>query len=156
MSKLNASDDARFHSPPHPNFRDGEAIGLLTRLDACGAVDTWSVLVVEDDFIIAFDLEERLADLGAAEVRIARNLDEAARHLSVSRPTLAFVDWRLGAGTAEKFVGELVKAGVKVAIVTGSSRAEMRFEDERAVVFLQKPLSDTALAAAVDTLLARA
>ena len=128
---------------------------LVTRLGASGQ-DAWSVLVVEDDFIIAFDLEERLTDLGAAEVRIARNLEEATKHLASWRPTAALVDWRLGDRTAQAFVGDLVNSGVRVAIVSGSSRSEMRFLDEREVVFLQKPLADSALADAVDILLRRA
>jgi DNA-binding NtrC family response regulator len=132
-----------------------EACFLVTRVDTSGR-DAWSVLVVEDDFIIAFDLEERLMELGASEVRIARNIEEAAKHVASWRPTIALVDWRLGETTASAFVSDLVVAGVRVAIVSGSSRAEMRFLEERAVVFLHKPLADAALAEAVDHLLARA
>ena len=115
--------------------------------------EAWSVLVVEDDFIIAYDLEERLTDLGASEVRIARNLVEATKQLASWRPTLALVDWRLGDGTASEFVGCLVGAGVRVAIVSGSSKSEMRCLEEQSVVFLQKPVADAALSAAVDELL---
>ena len=117
--------------------------------------DPWTALVVEDDAIIAFDFEDRLASLGASDIRIARDVEHALEIARDMRPTVALVDWRLGESTSAALAENLVRSGVKVAIVSGSSRWETRFPGDEDVIFLTKPLSDEALEKALTTLLAR-
>ncbi len=113
----------------------------------------WTALVLEDEFIIAFDLEERLTALGASEVRLASAAKEAARLIVDWRPTIALVDWRLADGTSDRFVQSLLTAGICVALVSGSFRSEIPIADQSRLRFLQKPVLDSDLAAAIGGLL---
>jgi len=53
------------------------------------------ILLVEDDFLVALDLEHRLADAGFDVVGIAASAEEAVRLASTERPALAIMDIRL-------------------------------------------------------------
>jgi DNA-binding NtrC family response regulator len=113
----------------------------------------WTALVVENEFIIAFDLEERLVSLGAVEVRVTSTALEAAKIVDVWRPTIALVDWRLADGPAEKLIGRLLERGVAVIVVSGSARWEMGLPDSPSIAYVQKPISDLDLSSAVARLL---
>ena len=68
-------------------------------------------------------------------------------------PTIALVDWRLADGTSDRFVQSLLTAGICVALVSGSFRSEIPIADQSRLRFLQKPVLDSDLAAAVGGLL---
>ena len=58
-----------------------------------------SILVVEDDAIIARDIQQTLQRLGYAVPRSARTGDEACRAVEASAPDLVLMDIKLGGGS---------------------------------------------------------
>ncbi|MDE2361720.1 MAG: response regulator [Hyphomicrobiales bacterium] len=113
----------------------------------------WSALVVDDEFFIAFDLEERLRRLGADDVRSACTLADAMASMSEWTPTLAIVDWRLAGSTPVKLIEQLLARAVRVVISSGSHRSEIDQAFGDRVLYVQKPVSDEALDQAVLLLL---
>jgi DNA-binding response OmpR family regulator len=107
-------------------------------------------LVVDDELLIAFDIQQELEAAGAAEVICAGRLDEAFEALRGGRFDLAVLDLRLGtAGLTSLPIAQALLA-VRTAFVflTGVSTdaAEIaRFE----VPVVQKPFLPAMLMAAV-------
>lgn len=112
--------------------------------------------MVEDEFIIAFDMEERLSALGASEVRVARSALEATKLVAAWRPAIALVDWRLADGVAGELVARLSAMGVGIVIVSGAGRSDIGIEETPSIAYVEKPVSDADLAAAVAGLLVSA
>ncbi len=58
------------------------------------------VLIVEDEAILALDLEGLVEDAGHTVVAIAASADQAVRAAEKTRPDLAFMDIRLAQGSS--------------------------------------------------------
>ncbi|HLH49593.1 MAG TPA: response regulator [Roseiarcus sp.] len=84
--------------------------------------DTLRVLLVEDEFIIALELESQLSDLGQRVVGIAADSEQALEIVKTEAPDLAFVDVNLRDGrTGARVALELAGARrVLVVFLTGS------------------------------------
>lgn len=78
-----------------------------------------SVLVVEDDPIIAFDLETILKDLRCDDVVVFRDNSAAMEWLSGRTPRLAILDFKLEAETSLETAAALARRAVPTAFVTG-------------------------------------
>ncbi|WP_245930723.1 HWE histidine kinase domain-containing protein [Methylobacterium radiodurans] len=83
-----------------------------TRLDG-------TVLVVEDNMIIALEAEEVLTALGATAVDMAASVREALRLIEASRPDRAVLDVNLGSETSVPVARRLAELGVPFAFATG-------------------------------------
>jgi len=78
------------------------------------------VLIVEDEIIVALELESVLEDLGHKVVGIAAD-SNAASHLADLSPDVALVDVNLRDGPTGAFAGQrLGKLGVKVVFMTAN------------------------------------
>ncbi|HET6522411.1 MAG TPA: response regulator [Geminicoccaceae bacterium] len=77
------------------------------------------VLVVEDDPLVAFDLEDLLGELGCVALGPAGSIARALARLEESRPDLALLDVELGGTRAAPVAAALAAAGVPFALVTG-------------------------------------
>ncbi|MBB5222970.1 light-regulated signal transduction histidine kinase (bacteriophytochrome)/CheY-like chemotaxis protein [Amaricoccus macauensis] len=77
------------------------------------------ILLLEDQLLIAVDVEDMLAGLGARRVRTASTLDEARRSVAVSQPDVAVLDVNLGQGTSMPLARELIAAGIPFIFATG-------------------------------------
>lgn len=107
-----------------------------------------NVLIVEDEILVACELEATLEDLGCCVIGIAPDrataLSLASGHLD-----LAFVDNNLRDGETGPRVGEaLVAMGVRVVFVTGNPRA-LGDGVPGAVGVYTKPLDTAGLSAVV-------
>lgn len=110
------------------------------------------VLVVEDEALLALELETGLRELGCEVVGPARNLAEAQR-LAESEPRLAaaVLDVNLGGGELVFTVADALAArGVPYLLATGyGSAGPLEGRDAGAVAVLRKPYQRAALVTAL-------
>ena len=77
------------------------------------------VLVVEDDYYLATDLQDTLEAAGAKILGPFPDEVEAGKDLDAVRPDCAFVDINLGQGPSFELPRALVRLGIPFAFVTG-------------------------------------
>ena len=109
------------------------------------------ILVVEDDTLIALDIEQMLTDLGAVRVTVAHDLSMALRSLEAGWPDMAILDLHLGAHDSLPLARLLAAAGKPFLFLTGyheQHMAKLRDHDCAAHV-MEKPFSIEALAKVV-------
>lgn len=107
------------------------------------------ILIVEDEYLVAADLEASLTDLGYVSVGIAQDM-ESALELAVAEPDIALVDVHLRDGeTGPKIAKRLIEDfGVKVLFVTANPR--MVANAVGAIGVIGKPCREQLIAAALD------
>ena len=109
--------------------------GGLLDVDLTGA----RVLLVEDQMLIALDLENILADHGITDVVTASSATDAIRRLQDFAADVAILDVNLGAETSAPVADELIRRGIPFAFATGygdSAAIPKRFA---AVPVVRKP-----------------
>lgn len=83
-----------------------------------------TILILEDELIIAFALEDMLSDMGA-EVLLTSSLEEASAQLDKAETvTLAVLDVNVQGAKSYPFAEELVRRGVPLIFATGYGDAE--------------------------------
>lgn len=103
-----------------------------------------SVLLVEDDALIAFDLAERLEAAGYRIVGPVGSSDRALAALSELKPDIAILDVNLSGNSSADVAQALHAAGVPFVTLTGYSAHQV--EDIYASgVVLTKPVQMRAL-----------
>ena len=105
-----------------------------------------AILVVEDQALIAMDLEECLSRLGASDIRLSPTTADALVVLQSFRPGAAVLDFNLGGETAESLADYLAQTGVPFVFATGygdNLRIPERF---RHVPVIRKPVNLASLA----------
>jgi two-component system, response regulator PdtaR len=81
------------------------------------------ILIVEDEILIALELESVLQDAGHTVVEIAASSREAVDYGSKLKPDLAFVDIHLGDGPTGVYVARrLREMGVIVLFMTANAK----------------------------------
>lgn len=107
------------------------------------------ILIVEDEFLVAANLEALLQDLGHQPIGIAPDMD-AALSLAGAKPDLALVDIHLRDGQTGPAIAERLRRdhGVAVLFVTANPRMAQAAA-EVAIGVLAKPCDDGLLAQAV-------
>ena len=78
-----------------------------------------TVLVVEDNMIIALEAEEALTAMGAESVDMAASVREALRLIDSSPPDRALLDVNLGSETSVAVARRLAELGIPFAFATG-------------------------------------
>jgi DNA-binding NtrC family response regulator len=79
-----------------------------------------NVLIVEDEKLVAFDVESMMSDFGAAKVWSAGTLAEARRILVANKDvSIVLLDIKLQDGSGEELLAELAEADIPVIITTG-------------------------------------
>ncbi|SFQ97001.1 response regulator [Poseidonocella sedimentorum] len=115
---------------------------------------TLNVLIVEDDFLIALDLEDQVQELGHQVTAVARDEDEcktAARHQA---PDIALMDIRLAGGSsgidASRWLFETLN--VRCIFISGNLDPDTRetLEPVEPIAFLGKPILPHQLARELD------
>lgn len=110
---------------------------------------TARILIVEDEMLVAMELESILEDLGHEPVGIAPDLT-AAERLAQTELDLALVDLNLRDGLTGPEIGKRLSArGVSVLFITANPRV---LEDGVAgtIGVLTKPTDEATVRAAVD------
>jgi DNA-binding response OmpR family regulator len=113
---------------------------------------TAKILVVEDEPILALDMETALRQAGFEITGLASSCDRALALLERSKPDAAVLDANLRGASVEPVAGALVRQGVPFLIVSGYGRAHLP-SVLLAAPFLPKPFEPISLVSAVVTLL---
>ena len=103
-------------------------------------LDGIRVLVVEDEFLVALDLEAMIRDLGGTVAGPVAHLDAARTVLLQEKINCAILDVRLDGNTSLPLADELIASGFPVILASGygSDQLPNRFADTPK---LQKPFS---------------
>jgi DNA-binding response OmpR family regulator len=107
------------------------------------------VLVVEDDALMAMELEAILVEAGAVVVGVCQTLDAAMTRAGADDFGVAVLDFGLGLDTATPVARRLIRRGVPFILYTGNSRRDPRLMEWRNCSIVEKPASPRALVAAV-------
>jgi CheY-like chemotaxis protein len=105
---------------------------------AMSALAFCRILVVEDDVVVAFDLESVLAQAGCEVIGPARSVEEAVRLMHGAQFDAAVLDINLDGQMAYPVADALADAGIPFVWVTGYSQASLP-ERHRARPFVSKP-----------------
>jgi DNA-binding NtrC family response regulator len=94
-------------------------------------LDGIRVLVVEDEFLIALDLEAMIRDLGGSVVGPIAHLDAARAIMLQEKINCAILDVRLDGNTSLPLADELIASGIPVILASGyeSDQLPNRFAD---------------------------
>jgi light-regulated signal transduction histidine kinase (bacteriophytochrome) len=106
-----------------------------------------SILVVEDQALIALDTEDTLRRLGAVQVTLAPSVADAEKAISTWSPDVAVLDFNLGGETSEEIADRLMRERIPFVFSTGYGDNVMiptRFEH---VPIVRKPVNGMVLAA---------
>jgi CheY-like chemotaxis protein len=104
-----------------------------------------TVLLVEDQSLIAMDVEEMLRELSCDEVMTAPTVSHANRLIGELTPDLAILDFNLGHETTEAVADELVRRSIPFVFATGyrdGTGIPKKFES---VPVVNKPMSRASL-----------
>lgn len=99
------------------------------------------VLIVEDNFIIAMDVEELVTELGATHVHLTSNCEEALAIVDKAVLTAAILDYNLEDETSERVADALTEKGVKFVFASGHTDSSMLPERYEHHSILEKPYS---------------
>lgn len=113
------------------------------------------ILVLEDEFLIAMDVEEICRDNGASDVVLVRDVDEldvAARQGSFDA---AVLDVMLGGRSTIDFARSLAERRVPFVFATGYSGEDGLFDALQDVEVIEKPYAGEMLLAAITRAIAR-
>jgi CheY-like chemotaxis protein len=110
---------------------------------------TLDVLIVEDEALLALELEDMLQSGGHAVVGTATTRGEALALAERTRPALAFVDIHLADGpTGVEVARRLGERGIPVVFLTANVR-RIPEDFAGAIGAIEKPYTETALASAI-------
>ena len=87
-------------------------------------LDGLRILILEDEFLIAMDVEQLCRDSGAADAVIVRDLTEIDRQDGLVGFDAAVVDLMLGGVSTLDFAARLRSAGVPFVFASGYSDAD--------------------------------
>ncbi|MCC2976586.1 hypothetical protein LK533_07845 [Sphingomonas sp. PL-96] len=111
------------------------------------------ILVLEDDYYLASDLQNALEAAGAEVVGPFCDAAGVTDALAVDAPDCALVDLNLGQGMSFEVPRELARRGIPFAFVTGYDRTALPAEFA-ATVRIEKPITAHHAARVAEQLLA--
>jgi DNA-binding response OmpR family regulator len=104
------------------------------------------ILLVEEEYLIAADMEQTLRAAGAEDVTIVGDIDTAATY-DFSDVQLAVIEAKFGSANAVALNDALRTAGVAVVVTSADHAVQALFTGATP---LQKPFDSTALLAACE------
>lgn len=129
-----------------PHREGGDGTG--TQGTAKGPMSGMTVLVVEDDFIVAYDMQTMLEEQGARVLGPATSLAEAKELLGKERPTVAVLDVNLNGEYVFPLADELRAKDVPFLFATAYADEDRLFPHAaRSVPRLSKPVLPNVLIA---------
>jgi DNA-binding response OmpR family regulator len=109
-------------------------------------------LLLEDEAIIAMDMEQALGEAGF-DVSTAMTCADAEAWLRQRRPDVAIVDITLRDGSSEAIVAQLVQDGVPIVVHSGDLPAHHKGTAFASGIWVDKPASNEALISAAQAAL---
>lgn len=116
--------------------------------------DQYKILIVEDDALIAMELEERLTEQGYLVIGPALTLEAAELAVAGTMPDAALLDANVAGQSSVKLGAMLASQGVPVAFCTGYDEIKNLPPELADVLVLTKPITDADLTAALKKLVA--
>ncbi len=107
-----------------------------------------SILVVENEFLLAINLETSMRDAGASKVEMAASLADAQLLVDKGGFDAAILDIRLMDGDSLPLAQRLIKQGVPVVIHSGHAN-QTHTDLVPEAVFLPKPSTPTEIVRSV-------
>lgn len=98
-----------------------------------------SVLLVEDEYLIALDAEQILKDLGAASVEVIPNLNRAKKRAEEGAYDLAILDLNLNGELSYPVATILRGRGIPVVFASGYELKGHHIADEQETIGVSKP-----------------
>ncbi|MFP3547358.1 response regulator [Rhizobium sp. SIMBA_035] len=111
-----------------------------------------TALIVEDDFLIAMELEDILGEMGFEVQGTSPTEDEAVTDALIGRPDLMLVDYRLAAGTGLGAIARLAGTFTP-AVVFVSANIEEILRQRPSAVCVSKPFDKRQIMSAVSSVL---
>lgn len=109
-------------------------------VDASARLQGLRVLIVEDELIIAMELERLLRSLGCVPLDAVPTVRKALRVLAAERPDVAVLDVNLQGERVTPVAETLQAKGVPFVLVTGYGSERLTEEALRDAVYLRKPV----------------
>lgn len=134
--------------------------GLPASRDAASTADAGGprILLVEDDYFVALELEHELSDAGFDVVGIATTAEEAVKIAKSENPDLAIMDVRLDGQRdgVDAAIELFTAAGVRSIFTTahGDAQTRRRAAEAHPLGWVQKPYSPDAVITLVNSVLA--
>jgi DNA-binding NarL/FixJ family response regulator len=141
---------------PWPDHRLVQQRGLRASADRtyADAGRRPRILIVEDDYLVALDLEHRLLEAGFDVVGVAGSADDAIASATSDRPDLAIMDIRLGSGRdgIDAALELLRDLNIRCIFATahGDDATIHRAREARPLGWLTKPYSFEALVGTIN------
>ena len=98
------------------------------------------LLIVEDDPIIATDMEIFFSDAGFDVVAVAHNVDTALAAIEKYCPEIALLDYQLGKENSLKIAETLDNTNVPFCFLTATSSAQLRLAAFPDTAIFSKPV----------------
>ena len=98
-----------------------------------------SILLVEDEYLIALDAAEMLSEMGAANVRIASNFDEASTCIKEGGFDVAILDVNLNGTLSVPLAEALLRQGTPFVFTTGYSLRHRPIPGLESAICVSKP-----------------
>jgi len=111
-------------------------------------LDGMRILVLEDELLIAMDVEQLCRDHGAHDIIIVRSLGEL-QTAPEALPDAAIVDVMLGGESTLDFAKDLHARGIPFVFASGYTQSDEIFRDFPGVALVGKPYSGDDLMSAV-------
>jgi CheY-like chemotaxis protein len=106
-------------------------------------------LIIEDEILIALEVEALLEDLGFETFDIAESPDEALSRAAAHRPDLITADIRIIGGTGIEAVQRITAVMGKIPVVYVTGNPDV-LNGQKSAAIVDKPITARALAAACD------
>ncbi len=103
------------------------------------------ILILEDEFLIAMDVEQLCRDNGADDVVIARDLDEVDQGDAAGKFDAAILDVMLGGASTLPFAKKIHENGVPFIFASGYADVDEIFTAFPGIPVVGKPYSGTDL-----------
>lgn len=100
------------------------------------------VLIVEEEAIVAMDIEEFCKENGAQDVVIATNLSRLSSELLEPRPHVAVLDTKIGGASTREFAALLHAASIPFAFASGYTADQTFFQEFPQAPVLEKPFAN--------------
>ena len=111
-----------------------------------------TVLVVEDEFLIALDTSQTMTDAGADKVLTARSCSEAVSLLDTGRCDVAILDVHLHSETSFELADLLADRSIPFVFATGYYDKAIIPERHGAAQVIQKPFRDGELVRTIEAI----
>ena len=111
------------------------------------------VMVAEDDWLLALEVQTLLGELGCAVIGPAANLNDAQRLAEEQSFDVALLDVRFQYNDTSYLIAQILKKErIAFAYVTAYSESDLRLWNMPKAFILQKPVTASKLAATITVL----